>query len=69
MDRTYVDSTNIESAGYDPNTSILEIEFKNGSLYQYSGVPEYIFQELISASSVGVYFNQNIKNNYEFQKI
>ncbi|MFJ5365950.1 KTSC domain-containing protein [Pectobacterium punjabense] len=69
MDRTYVDSTNIESAGYDSNTSILEIEFKNGSLYQYSGVPEYIFQELISASSVGVYFNQNIKNNYEFQKI
>lgn len=69
MERTYVDSTNLESAGFDSNTNILEVEFKNGSLYQYLGVPEYVFQELITASSVGVYFNQNIKNSYEFQKV
>ncbi|KFB87970.1 hypothetical protein CR62_07390 [Serratia grimesii] len=69
MERTYVDSTNIESAGYDSNSSVLEVEFKNGSLYQYIGVPEYVFQELISAGSVGVYFNQNIKNNYEFHRV
>ncbi len=69
MERTYVDSSNLESAGYDPTSNILEVEFKNGTLYQYASVPEYIFHELISANSVGIYFNQNIKNNYECQRV
>jgi hypothetical protein len=69
MERTYVDSSNLESVGYDSNSNILEVEFKNGTLYQYTGVPEHIFPELIAASSVGVYFNENIRNNYDYQRI
>ena len=40
MERQHVNSSNLESVGYDPTTQTLEIEFLNGGLYQYSGVPE-----------------------------
>lgn len=39
MDRETVQSSNIASVGYDLSSSTLEIEFKSGGIYQYSGVP------------------------------
>lgn len=69
MDREFVDSSNIESVGYDEGTQTLEIEFKGGSVYEYSGVPEYVYFELKEASSVGSYFNQNIRNDYPTSKV
>lgn len=69
MDRDFVDSSNIESIGYDENSLTLEVEFKGGSVYEYSGVPEHIYIELKEASSVGSYFNQNIRNDYPTSKV
>ncbi len=69
MNREYVDSSNIESVGYDESTQTLEIEFKRGDVYEYSGVPENVFIELKGASSVGGYFNKNIRNDYPTSKI
>lgn len=42
MDRQYVDSKMIESIGYDPSTSTLEIEFKSGIVWDYPEFPEYL---------------------------
>ncbi len=61
MDRIPVSSSNVASVGYDPSSSILEIEFNNGSIYQYSGVPEHVYTGLVNASSKGEYLDQNIK--------
>jgi len=61
MDRIPVSSSNIASVGYDPLSSILEIEFNNGSIYQYSEVPEHVYIGLVNASSKGKYLDQNIK--------
>jgi hypothetical protein len=69
MNRTPVTSTNVASIGYDPNTMTLEVEFRNGSVYQYFDVPETVYQELASASSVGTYLNQNIKVAYRCAQI
>ena len=44
-------------------------EFKNGSVYQYFDVPEVVYQELMSAASVGTYLNQNSKNSYRYAQI
>ena len=43
MKRTKVSSSNLGSIGYDNTTSILEIEFLHGGIYQYSDVPEHIY--------------------------
>jgi len=69
MNRTPVTSSNVMSVGYDRNTLTLEVEFKTGSVYQYFDVPEAVYQELMSAASVGTYLNQNIKNSYRYAQI
>jgi len=69
MNRTPVTSSNVASVGYDPNTMTLEVEFRNGSAYQYFDVPETVYQDLMSASSVGTYLNQNIKASYRYAQI
>ncbi|MBV9469757.1 MAG: KTSC domain-containing protein [Abitibacteriaceae bacterium] len=46
-------SSNIASVSYDGQRRILEVEFLNGSIYQYSFIPESLFQGLMSASSHG----------------
>ena len=69
MNRTPVTSSNVARVGYDANTMTLEVEFQNGSVYQYFDVPEVEYQGLMTADSVGKHLNQNIKNNYRYTKI
>jgi hypothetical protein len=70
MRRTSVNSSNLESVGYDAARQILEIEFNNGSVYQYYGVPESVYRGLMSAGSHGQYFDDEIKKGgYEFDRI
>jgi hypothetical protein len=64
MDRQSVNSTNLASVGYDPTSETLEVEFTNGSIYQYYNVPQIIFDQLMQAPSVGVFFNANVRNVY-----
>ena len=69
MERAQVESSNIESIGYDPDTETLEVEFIKGGLYQYYGVPEHIYNELMSVSSHGGYLASNIKGTYSYSKV
>lgn len=48
---------------------ILEITFNDGSKYQYSDVPEGIYQELMAAPSKSLYFRQNIKGAFEYSRV
>lgn len=69
MERTSVSSSNLRSIGYEPDTSTLEVEFNNGRLYQYHGVPQQVYDALMQASSHGSYFNAHIKNSYGTTKL
>ena len=69
MDRTPVESSNIRSLGYDPDTRLLEVEFKSGTIYHYSGVPAETHRELMAAPSKGVYFGREIKFHYDCRKV
>lgn len=70
MQRQSVNSSNLSTVGYDPQTQILEIEFNHGGIYQYLNVPSYVYEELMDASSHGKYFDQNIKKaGYDYKKI
>ena len=64
MNREYVESSMISSFGFDSSTSTLEVEFKNGAIWQYFDVPESTFYEMQSAGSCGKFFNANIKDQY-----
>jgi hypothetical protein len=69
MERESVTSSNIASIGYDNGSETLEIEFLNGSLYQYFDIPEHVYEELMAADSHGQYLARNIKGNYRFSKV
>ena len=69
MEMTNVDSSNVESVGYDENSSTLQVEFKNGGIYQYFDVPEDVFTGLRDADSVGGYLAARIKGNYRYSKV
>lgn len=70
MNRTPVSSSNLRSIGYDAATRTLEVEFLNGGIYSYSGVPASVHAALMSASSHGSYFDLHIKKaGYSYRKI
>lgn len=69
MNRVSVRSSNIQSVGYDADSSILEIEFHSGALYQYYGVPQRVHEGLMTARSTGTYFNDHVKEKYRSTQI
>lgn len=69
MQRQAVTSSNLASVGYDDERQVLEVEFKSGFVYQYEGVPKFAYSDMVSAESVGSYFNANIKPQYPFIRV
>ena len=69
MEREQVSSSNLKSIGYVINTSILEVEFKNGRVYQYFNVPINVYNAFINASSIGKYLNSNIVGVYKYTEL
>ena len=62
--RIEVESSNIKSVGYSQQDEVLEVEFQNGSVYQYERVPQKTHRELMEAESVGKYFAKHIKHGF-----
>jgi len=69
MERIPVSSSNIYAIGYDADSQALEVEFTNGAVYSYSGVPSGEFEGFMSADSKGKYLHANIKSRYSFMKL
>ena len=69
MKRQPVSSSNLRSVGYDPETKTLEVEFQNGSVYQYFNVPNNVYRELMAAPSHGRYFHRFIRNIYPYSRV
>ncbi|MBD1393131.1 KTSC domain-containing protein [Mucilaginibacter glaciei] len=70
MQRHTVQSTALQSVGYDAKAKILELEFKdNGGVWQYFGVKVTMFKKFISAESLGAFFVKKVKGKYPEMKI
>lgn len=72
MDRTPIgNSSTIVEVGYDAELEVLEILFISGIAYQFFNVPEEVAVGLTSpwTSSVGQYFEQNIRGAYSYTKL
>ncbi|NKB48132.1 MAG: KTSC domain-containing protein [Alphaproteobacteria bacterium] len=66
----FVDSSNIEAIGYEPDSQELHVRFlKSGDTYVYYGVEEWVFQEFMQADSKGTYLNAKIKPSYQYAKL
>ena len=68
MDWIEGNSSNIERFIYDASSQVLTVEFKNGGVYNYFDVPEFVFEEMKSAGSRGQYLAQRIKGTYRYAR-
>ena len=69
MKRIPIKSSNLHSVGYDKKSQILEIEFLNGGVYEYSEIRKELHEGLMAAPSHGKYYNKFIKGQYPVTKL
>ena len=62
-------SSHLQNYDYDPETQVLTIQFQNGAVYQYSGVPSFEFENLRQNGGSGTLFWSRIRDRYNFQKV
>jgi KTSC domain len=62
------ESSNILRFRYEAETLTLEIEFKNGNIYQYFDVPEPVYEAFCQAGSKGEFFVQSIRGAFRYAR-
>ena len=69
MDRKKVSSSSIRSVGYDERNRLLEVEFSDGRINQYSGVSAETHRRLMSAPSIVSYFRDNVEEAFVAKRL
>ena len=65
-----VNSTNIDSVGYNADTQPLTVKFKvSGQTYEYLNVPQTLYEGLMTAESKGKYINENIRSQFTYRRV
>lgn len=68
---TWIDtpeSSTINGFGYESDSQILTVEFRNGGRYNYYDVPPHIFEQMTSAASRGQFLAQNVKGAFRYAR-
>jgi len=69
MLRLPVESSDLVSVGYDSKSRILEIEFKEGRIYQYHDVAPDVYERFMRTDSYGEFFFSNISKRYRYTRV
>lgn len=69
MNRDPVASSNIVSVGYDEPSQTMEIEFANGTIYQYFNVGSALYESFVQAPSKGQFLHVYIKNAHPYSRV
>lgn len=70
MKRVHVESSALESIGYDAESQTLELEFRdNGGVWQYFNFKPSTFRRFTNAGSLGRFFVKKIKGKFREQRV
>ena len=61
---TTLASSCLAKASYQEDHSILQIQFHDGSVYNYSGLPKSLFDAFLRAPSKGAFFHRFIRSHF-----
>ena len=64
-----VTSTNLKKIYYDKTRQVMTVEFNSGPTYEYSKVPQKMYNYLKRAKSKGKYFHKKIRFSYPYKRI
>jgi hypothetical protein len=56
-----VESATLAAVAYDDARGILQLEFRSRAVCKYFGVPRPVYEALLTATSMGGYFNRAIR--------
>jgi hypothetical protein len=55
---------------HDGERNLLEVEFEDGRIYQYEGVPRAVYHDLLESDAPGSYLDARIKKGgYPYRRI
>ena len=57
-----IESSSLDKVAYHHQRTILQVEFRDETIYHYLGVPSETYPDLLRADSKGTYFNHCIRN-------
>lgn len=60
-----VTSEAMDAVKYDDAMEVLTIDFSNGNVYDYLGVPAEVYEQFLKSDSKGGFFTETIKENYQ----
>jgi lysyl-tRNA synthetase class 2 len=69
MQRIPLASSALVSAGYDPDTCELELEFRGGRIYRYGAVPKGVYDFLLRTKHKGSYVSRMIVGRYSHEDV
>lgn len=69
MTRDSVDASILQSVGYNEQYQTLEVEFRNGAVYQYYNCAKPIYDELMNAASKDQFFNSRIRDRLPYSRV
>jgi hypothetical protein len=69
MHAAAVESATVASVAYDASRELLQIEFRDRTVYQYFGVPAEVHDALMRAPSKGRCFNSLIRGRFDYSLV
>jgi lysyl-tRNA synthetase class 2 len=57
-------SSHLQAYEYDPASQTLTVQFTNGAVYTYAGVPETEYHNFAQSAGSGAYFHAKIRGQY-----
>jgi hypothetical protein len=67
--RVKLESRSLAAATYDERRQMLQLDFRDGTRYLYSGIAPKLYREFLCASSQGSFFNRHIRTDFPYVKI
>ena len=64
-----VDSSLLSWLDYSADERRLRLGLRDGQVYDFLQVPSAIYNKLLTASSKGRYFNEHIRNHFQYQRL
>lgn len=64
-----VNSTSLLEVGYDKKLKVLKIKFRDGSIYDYFGIPEKLYLDLMNASSKSQFVQEFIYEKFRSKEV
>ncbi|WP_205953141.1 KTSC domain-containing protein [Pantoea stewartii] len=64
MRRHDINTTLFRSAGFDPTSGVLELEYRDGNCRRWLAVPARVYQAFCAAADPDNFFRDNINGRY-----